>query len=40
VVKPVKLDPLTVADDADFLDLMEEQPNVPDPIRRNLRSLY
>jgi cytosine/adenosine deaminase-related metal-dependent hydrolase len=40
VVKPVKLDPLTVADDSDFLDLMEAQPNVPEPIRRALRSLY
>jgi hypothetical protein len=40
VVKPIKLDPLTVADDPDFLDLIEEEPNVPDSIRRNLRSLY
>jgi hypothetical protein len=40
VVKPVKLDPLTVADDADFLDLIEAQPNLPDAVRQNLRSLY
>lgn len=40
ILKPVKLDPLTVADDSDFLDLIEQQPNVPDPIKTGLRGLY
>jgi hypothetical protein len=29
-----------VADDRDFLDLVERQPNVPDPVRLGLRDLY
>jgi len=40
ILKPIKLDPLTVVDDRDFLDQIETQPNVPDAIRRGLRELY
>jgi 5-methylthioadenosine/S-adenosylhomocysteine deaminase len=40
ILKPIRLDPLTVADDADFLDRIEEQRNVPEEIRRGLRQLY
>jgi cytosine/adenosine deaminase-related metal-dependent hydrolase len=40
ILKPVRLDPLTVADDEDFLDAIEQQPNVPAAIKNGLRSLY
>ncbi len=40
LLKPIALDPLTVADDANFLDEIEHQPNVPTPIRTGLRGLY
>ncbi len=40
LLEPIKLDALTVADDADFLIQIEAQPNVPDPIKRGLRDLY
>ena len=40
ILEPIKLDPLTVADDSDFLNLIEKQPNVPKPIRLGLRDLY
>jgi len=40
ILKPVQLDPLTVADDGDFLDAIEQQPNVPPSIRSGLRELY
>jgi imidazolonepropionase-like amidohydrolase len=40
ILKPVKLDPLTVADDGDFLDAIEQQPNVPPLIRSGLRELF
>lgn len=40
ILKPIQLDPLTVADDADFLDAIEQQPNVPPPIKHGLRGLY
>jgi 5-methylthioadenosine/S-adenosylhomocysteine deaminase len=40
ILRPIKLDPLTVADDAGFLDTVEAQPNVPEPIRKGLRALY
>ena len=40
ILKPIALDPLTVADDEDFLDAIEEQPNVPAPIKNGLRGLY
>jgi len=40
ILKPVRLDPLTVADDEQFLDSIEQQPNVPAPVKSGLRSLY
>jgi cytosine/adenosine deaminase-related metal-dependent hydrolase len=40
ILGPIKLDPLTVADDSDFLALVEKQPNVPEAIRLGLRPLY
>jgi len=40
LLKPIDLDPLTVADDSDFLSLMKDQPNVPDAIRNALPDLY
>jgi 5-methylthioadenosine/S-adenosylhomocysteine deaminase len=40
ILKPIRLDPLTVADDGDFLDAIEQQPNLPAPIKSGLRALY
>lgn len=40
VVGPLELDPLTVADDPDFLDRIARQGNLPAVIRRDLRALY
>jgi hypothetical protein len=40
ILKPVKLDLLTVADDDRFLDMMASQPNVPEPIKNGLSALY
>jgi hypothetical protein len=40
ILKPIRLDPLTVADDENFLTAIEQQPNVPPPIRNGLRGLY
>ena len=40
ILKPIHLDPLTVADDADFLDAIEHQPNVPADVKSGLRALY
>ncbi len=40
VLKPLELDPLTVADDSNFLSQIAQQPNVPAPIRSDLRGLY
>jgi hypothetical protein len=40
VLKPIELDPLTVADDPNFLDRIEQQPNVPAGLRAALRNLY
>mgnify|MGYP003380834344 FL=1 len=36
ILKPIDLDPLTVADDPHFLDRIEKQPNVPDKVRNVL----
>jgi hypothetical protein len=36
----MELDPLTVADDPDFLAKIANQPNVPDYIRADLAQLY
>ena len=40
ILKPVELDPLTVADDGMFLERIEAQPNVPAPLKNSLRGLY
>jgi cytosine/adenosine deaminase-related metal-dependent hydrolase len=40
ILKPIQLDPLTVADDPGFLDSIELQPNLPEEVRSNLRALY
>ncbi len=40
VLKPLDLDPLTVADDSNFLSQIAQQPNVPAPIRSGLSGLY
>lgn len=40
VLKPIRLDPLTVADDERFLDAIENQPNVPATVKNGLRALY
>jgi 5-methylthioadenosine/S-adenosylhomocysteine deaminase len=40
ILKPIDLDPLTVADDETFLDQIEAQPNVPKLIKNGLRALY
>ena len=40
ILKPIQLDPLTVADDPGFLDAIEHQPNLPEAVKSNLRSLY
>ena len=40
ILKPIRLDPLTVADDTNFLSQMKLQPNVPRPIRERLSALY
>lgn len=37
---PLKLDPLTVADDSTFLDRLRQQRNLPDYIKDGLPSLY
>ncbi len=37
---PLKLDPLTVADDRGFLDQIERQPNLPDFVKNGLRGMY
>jgi hypothetical protein len=40
ILKPVKLDPLTVADDDNFLNRMKNQPNVPGPVKNGLGAFY
>jgi 5-methylthioadenosine/S-adenosylhomocysteine deaminase len=40
ILKPIDLDPLTVADDNSFLDEIVQQPNVPPSIKNGLRALY
>jgi hypothetical protein len=39
-LKSVKLDPLTVADDNEFLSLMTQQPNVSGLAKNGLSGLY
>ena len=38
--RPIALDPLTVADDANFLTDIANQPNLPESIRTGLADLY
>jgi hypothetical protein len=40
ILQPIKLDPLTVADDPNFLSIIAAQPNVPEVIRTRLAKLY
>lgn len=40
ILQPIALDPLTVADDPDFLSHIANQPNLPEPVRTGLASLY
>ncbi len=40
ILQPLELDPLTVADDSNFLSQIAQQPNVPAPIRSGLSGLY
>lgn len=40
LLEPVAFDPLTVADDRDFLRLIAEQPTLPEAIRSRLAKLY
>lgn len=40
LLQPIALDPLTVADDANFLLEIATQPNMPEPIRTGLAELY
>lgn len=40
IVTPLVLDPLTVVDDAHFIDRIEGQANLPDAVRTQLRALY
>jgi hypothetical protein len=40
LLKPIELNPLTVADDERFFDRIAKQPNVPAPVRDALGGLY
>jgi hypothetical protein len=40
LVEPIELDPLTVMDDRDFLEEIEQQQNLPDYVRTMLADLY
>ena len=40
ILEPVGLDPLTVADDPEFLERIASQPNLPPGVRDNLAGLY
>lgn len=40
LLQPITLDPLTVADDADFLTTIANQPNVPEAVSAGLAGLY
>jgi len=40
ILQPIKLDPLTVADDNNFLAEIANQTNVPEPVRNGLAALY
>jgi len=40
LLQPIELDPLTVADDANFLARIAVQPNLPEAVRAGLAKLY
>jgi hypothetical protein len=40
LLQSIELDPLTVADDANFLAQIAEQPNLPEAVRAGLAKLY
>jgi len=40
VLKPLKLDPITVVDDSDFLDAIKNEKNLPDYVKEGLPQLY
>ncbi|MDM0116323.1 amidohydrolase family protein [Variovorax sp. J22R133] len=40
ILVPLELDPLTVADDPNFLEHIAAEPNVPEAVRKGLASLY
>jgi hypothetical protein len=40
LVTPMTLDPLTVADDSDFLDRVAAQTVLPSYVRENLKDMY
>jgi 5-methylthioadenosine/S-adenosylhomocysteine deaminase len=40
VLTPLKLDPITVVDDSDFLDAIKNEKNLPDYIKEGLPQLY
>lgn len=40
ILQPITLDPLTVADDPNFLPLIAAQPNVPEAVCKGLAELY
>jgi 5-methylthioadenosine/S-adenosylhomocysteine deaminase len=40
ILEPLKLDPLTVADDRDFLKRIAREPNLPEYVRSGLAKLY
>ena len=40
ILKPIDLDPLTVADDGNFLQRIQDQPNLPVGLKANLHTLF
>ena len=40
ILRPIMLDPLTVADDTTVLDRIAAQPNIPGPLKSDLAGLY
>jgi hypothetical protein len=39
-LQPLELDPLTVIDDHDWLDVLDKEPNLPPYLAPGLRALY
>jgi hypothetical protein len=40
VLEPLALDALTVADDTEFLERIQQEQNLPKPIKQGLPTLY